>query len=105
MHEPPFCGRHGRVRLAVVDGLINEPVVRLLVRALDPDEGQVIPGTAVGPLAGQVLRELRPGSTMRKIPQSIPQECRQAVRWVQQEVFPCEEGLPEAGAAAAPVAE
>ena len=45
-------------------------------------------------VAVEVLRELRPGSTVRTIPQSILQEYRQAVRWVQQEPFPCEEGLP-----------
>jgi glutamate-1-semialdehyde 2,1-aminomutase len=56
-------------------------------------------------VAVEVLRELRPGSTVRTIPQSILQEYRQAVRWVQQEPFPCEEGLPEPGAAGAPGAE
>jgi adenine-specific DNA-methyltransferase len=85
--DPPFCGRRGRSRLAVVDGLINEGVVQLLIRALDQDEQLVICGTAIDPAAGAFLRELRPGSTVRKIPQSILQEYRHAVRWIQSELF------------------
>jgi adenine-specific DNA-methyltransferase len=85
--DPPFCGRRGRSRLAVVDGLVNEGVVQLLVSALDEREQLVICGTAIDPAAGASLREIRPGSTVRKIPQSILQEYRHAVRWVQPELL------------------
>jgi adenine-specific DNA-methyltransferase len=79
--EPPFSGRRGRVRLAVLDGLVNEPVVRLLVDALPPDEQLVIAGIAVDPAAAQALRSVRPGSSVRKIPASILQGYRNAPRW------------------------
>jgi len=82
-HEPPFCGRRGRSRLAVVDGLVNEDVVRLVVDALGEGERVVVCGTAVDPAARDVVRKLRPGSSVRKIPQSILREYRQADRWVQ----------------------
>ncbi len=86
---PPFSGRKGRTRLAVVDGLANEPVVRLLASALGEDERVVVCGTAIDPAARSVLKELRPGSTMRKIPASIlddysrPRSARltEAVSW------------------------
>lgn len=79
--EPPFSGRRGRSRLAVIDGLVNEDVVRLLFKMLGPDERLVVCGTAVDPAARDVLRSLRRGSTVRKIPQSILQEYRQTLRW------------------------
>ena len=75
--DPPFCGRRGRSRLAVIDGLVSEDVIRLLVGALADDERIVVAGTAVDPMARTVLRSLRPGSTVRKIPQSILHEYRQ----------------------------
>ncbi len=82
-YDPPFCGRRGRSRLAVIDGLVNEAVVRLVANALADDERLVICGTAIDPAARDVLRVLRPGSSVRKIPHSILQEYLQAVRWVQ----------------------
>jgi adenine-specific DNA-methyltransferase len=81
--DPPFCGRRGRSRLAVVDGLVNEDVVRLLLRALPEDERLIACGTAVDPNARDALRRLRPGSNVRKIPQSILAEYRQTTRWTQ----------------------
>ena len=79
-YDPPFCGRRGRSRLAVVDGLLNEDVAHILVTALPDGERLVACGTAIDPNARNALRSLRPGSTARKIPQSILQEYRQAVR-------------------------
>ena len=78
--DAPFCGRRGRSRLAVIDGLVSEDVVRLLVAALPDDERVVIAGTAVDPASRTVLRKLRPGSTVRKIPQSILHDYRQTTR-------------------------
>ena len=80
-YEPPFSGRRGRTRLVVVDGLVNEDVVRLLMGALGDDEQLTVCGTAVDPAAQVLLRSSRPGSTVRKIPQSILQEYRQTTRW------------------------
>jgi adenine-specific DNA-methyltransferase len=85
--EPPFAGRRGRTRLAVVDGLVNEDVVRLLVANLPEDERLVVCGTAVDPAARAVLRELRRGSSVRKIPASILQDYRQT-RWVPRSTVP-----------------
>jgi len=79
-YEPPFCGRRGRSRLAVIDGLVNESVVRLLVNALSEDERVVVCGTAIDVAARDVLRTLRPGSSVRKIPQSILQDYQQTTR-------------------------
>lgn len=69
--EWPFSGRKGRARLAVVDGLVNAGVIRLLVEALGDNERVSVYGTAIEPEARDLLRSLRPGSTLRKIPQSI----------------------------------
>lgn len=91
-HDPPFCGRRGRYRLAVIDGLVGEGVVRLLVNALGEEERLVVCGTALDPAAREVLRALRPGSTARKIPQSILREYRQATRVVQAPLF---DAVPE----------
>lgn len=76
--EPPFAGRKGSSRLAVVDGVVNEAVVRLIVRALPERELVVICCTALDPEARPVLRDLRPGSTLRKIPAMLLQEYRTA---------------------------
>jgi adenine-specific DNA-methyltransferase len=72
--DPPFAGRKGRSRLAVVDGVVNEPVVRLLVSSLPESERVVVCGTGIDPEARPVLRELRPGSTLRKIPAALLSE-------------------------------
>lgn len=71
----------------MIDGLVNEDVVQLVVRALPEDERVVICGTAIDPAAKDVLRKLRAGSTVRKIPHSILQEYRQAARWAQPSLF------------------
>src|SRR5262249_52789726 len=76
--DPPFCGRKGRTRLAVVDGVVNEAVVRLLASAVSERERIVICGTGIDTDARPVLRELRPGSTLRKIPAALLDEYRSA---------------------------
>jgi hypothetical protein len=60
----------------VVDGVVNEAVVRLLVGALGEGERLLVCGTGVDPAAGGVLRSLRPGSTVRPIPVGALAECR-----------------------------
>ena len=74
--DPPFAGRKGRARLAVVDGVVNDNVVRLLVSVLPERERVVICGTGIDPDARGVLRDLRPGSTLRKIPAALLSEYR-----------------------------
>lgn len=80
--DAPFCARKGRTRLAVLDGLVNADVAQLLADQLAADERLVICGTAVDPEASRRLRELRPGSRVRKIPASILEEYREAPQWV-----------------------
>jgi adenine-specific DNA-methyltransferase len=75
-NDPPFSGRKGRTRLAVIDGVVNESVVRLLVNALPERERVVICGTGIDVEARPILRELRPGSTLRKIPAALLDEYR-----------------------------
>jgi adenine-specific DNA-methyltransferase len=74
--DPPFSGRKGRTRLAVVDGVANESVVRLVVSALGDGERVVVCGTGIDTDARPILRELRPGSTLRKIPAALLDEYR-----------------------------
>ncbi len=74
--SPPFAGRKGRTRLAVVDGVVNEAVVRLIVGALGDVERVVVCGTGIDTEARPVLRELRPGSILRKIPAALLDEYR-----------------------------
>ena len=76
--DPPFAGRKGRSRLAVVDGVVNEAVVRLVVGALPEGERVVICGTGIDVESRPVLRALRPGSTLRKIPAALLDEYRSA---------------------------
>jgi len=72
----PFAGRKGRTRLAVIDGVVNDDVVRILVSALNMGERVVICGTGIDPDARTVLRELRAGSSLRKIPAALLAEYR-----------------------------
>jgi adenine-specific DNA-methyltransferase len=74
--QPPFAGRKGRTRLAVIDGVVNEDVARILVSALGEGERVVVCGTGIDPDARAVLRELRPGSSLRKIPAALLAEYR-----------------------------
>jgi adenine-specific DNA-methyltransferase len=78
--EPPFSGRKGRVRLAVIDGLVNDGVVRAVVANLGEEERVTVCGTAIDPACRSLLRELAPGSTLRKIPASLLDEYRTSRR-------------------------
>lgn len=76
----PFCGRKGKTRLAVVDGLLNPEVLDLLVSWLDSDELLTVYGTAVDPDCHATLAQLRIGSNVKKIPQSILDDYRRSFR-------------------------
>jgi adenine-specific DNA-methyltransferase len=76
--DPPFSGRRGRTRLAVIDGVVNESVVRLIVGALPDQERVVVCGTGIDIDARAILRDLRPGSRLRKIPAALLDEFRLA---------------------------
>jgi len=78
--DQPFCGRKGRTRLAVIDGLVTRDVVLLLLGWLDRDEHLVAYGTAVDPEARTALRDADRGSTVRQVPQSILDDYRRQWR-------------------------
>ncbi len=78
--SPPFSGRKGRVRLAVIDGLVTADVALLLAGWLADDERLTIYATAVDPGAGTVLGNAYRGSTVRRIPQSLLAEYRREWR-------------------------
>jgi adenine-specific DNA-methyltransferase len=94
--EPPFCGRKGNHRLAVVDGLISEDVVLLLTSRLDETEQLTLCGTSVDPAAVSKLKELRPGSRVKKIPASLLADYQQSGRWKART-------LPESSANGSPI--
>ena len=79
--DPPFAGRKGRARLAVIDGHVSEAVIRLLVDQLDEREQLVVCGTSLDPQAADLLRANRPGSRARKIPDSLLAEYQETHRW------------------------
>ena len=54
-------GRKGRSRLAVVDGVVNEAVVRLVVGALPEGERVVICGTGIDVESRPILRRIETG--------------------------------------------
>jgi adenine-specific DNA-methyltransferase len=79
--DGPLCGRKGRQRLAVIDGLVSPEVVRLLLEVIAPEERLVVAGTSLDPQAEQELRRSRPGSRALKIPGSILVSYADAFRW------------------------
>ena len=72
-YEPqaPLAGRKGRSRLAVVDAMVGEPVLRLLVASLGEKELLEVAATSLDEGAEKALAQMRPGSRVRKIPHAI----------------------------------
>ena len=77
----PFCGRKGRSRLAVIDGLVNCAVADLVLGQLLDDEMVLICGTALEPGVGQHVAAVRPGSRAQPIPQAILAGYGRPRRW------------------------
>lgn len=69
--EPPFVGRKGRTRLAVVDGVADESVIRAVVSRVDVGERVVVVAKAATPDAASLLTQLSPGSRLRKAPRDL----------------------------------
>jgi adenine-specific DNA-methyltransferase len=69
--DPVFCGRRGRERLAVIDGVVDEEVVRTVAANLAEGEGAVIVAKGFLPEAQALLRELVPGAVVRKAPADL----------------------------------
>jgi len=70
-NEPPFCGRKGRTRLAVLDGVVGAAEVEFLVAALDDRERVMVVGQAFTEDAESTLRSLSPGSRVRHAPHDL----------------------------------
>ncbi len=94
--DPPFCGRKGAVRLAVVDGLVTADVALLLAGWLHDGERLVVYGTAVDPAAQPQLNSSYRGSRVRQVPQSILADYRRQWRGEAAEWITLGEGDPEA---------
>ena len=69
--ETPFCGRRGRMRLAVLDGVVGPEEVRVLAAALGADERVTIVARVVLPDAEEMLGSLSKGSRIRKAPRDV----------------------------------
>jgi adenine-specific DNA-methyltransferase len=69
--DPIFCGRKGRTRLAVIDGIADEQVARVVASSLGPGEKAVVVAKGVLENTASLLRELSPGSRIRKAPEDL----------------------------------
>ncbi|GAA4482367.1 hypothetical protein GCM10023094_32170 [Rhodococcus olei] len=67
----PFCGARGRMRLAVLDGLVGVEEVRQIVGALDEKQRVTIVAKSILPGAEAVLAEVSKGSRIRKAPRDL----------------------------------
>lgn len=79
--DPPFHGQHGRMRLAVIDGHLDEAVVRLLLRALPEGQRLSLAATSLDPEAAALLAKLKSGSQARVVPQDILLSYRTPSAW------------------------
>ncbi len=76
--DPVFCGVRNRQRLAVIDGVADEMVIRTVVEHLGERERAVVVAKSVLPEAEALLAELSVGSRIRKAPEDLFQ--RRTVR-------------------------
>ena len=66
-----FAGREGRTRYVVIDGMVGEGTVEAVVDRLAEGEVVEVWATQVEAAASDVLRKLRPGSTLHPIPAAV----------------------------------
>lgn len=76
----PFCGRRGRMRLAVLDGAVGPEEARNLVAALGDDERVTVVAKVVLPGAEEVLVSMSKGSRIRKAPRDVLADSTQRTR-------------------------
>ncbi|MQY32022.1 site-specific DNA-methyltransferase [Nocardia aurantia] len=74
--QQPFAGRKGRTRLAVLDGVADEVVIRAIVERLSEGERLVVVAKAVAPGTAEVLREISSGSRLLKAPRDLVSQGR-----------------------------
>ncbi len=66
--DGPFAGRKGRTRLAVVDGVADDVVVKSIVSYLDEEERVTIVAKSAAPEATELLQRVSKGSRLLKAP-------------------------------------
>lgn len=69
--DMPFCGRQGRMRLAVVDGFADLTLAELLIDMLDKGECLALYATSVDPSLPVALRRKHRGSSAHLVPTDI----------------------------------
>ncbi|MPZ91865.1 MAG: site-specific DNA-methyltransferase [Actinobacteria bacterium] len=75
-----FSGKRNATRLVVVDGLVNEDVIRALVNELSNDELLDVAATQIAEGARDALENFSPGSRLSKIPDDILRSYDRATR-------------------------
>ncbi|MBO0803010.1 MAG: site-specific DNA-methyltransferase [Nocardiopsaceae bacterium] len=73
--EPPFVGCKGKMRLAVIDGSVGTEAIRAVVSRLKSDERVIIVARAYSSDAETTLKQLSPGSSIRKAPRDLVKRC------------------------------
>lgn len=71
LNGEPFCGRRGRARLAVIDGVVDDVIARAVLGQLDEGERAVVVGRGVTPEAQHLASDLSPGSRIMKAPRDL----------------------------------
>jgi adenine-specific DNA-methyltransferase len=69
--DPPFVGRKGKSRLAVLDGVADVETVRAVVARLNVGESVVVVAKAVTREAEKLLTQLSSGSRLEKVPSGL----------------------------------
>lgn len=80
--DSPFVGRRGRSRLAVIDGVLSEDVARFLVGRLEERQTVLVVAQAIEEGVADLVRTLRPGSRVRKVPRDLAHVSRVAGQMV-----------------------
>ncbi|RAX47317.1 hypothetical protein DQ353_19265 [Arthrobacter sp. AQ5-05] len=68
---PVFCGIKGRSKLAVIDGVADENVIRAVLQNLGDGYKALVVAKGVLPEAAQLLRDLSSGSRIRLVPEDL----------------------------------
>ena len=72
-YEPDgvFAATKGRMRLAVIDGVFNNDIARMLTSLLKEKERVTVVATAAEPGSEDLLLGLSSGSKLRKVPRDL----------------------------------
>ncbi|GAA2711570.1 site-specific DNA-methyltransferase [Micromonospora olivasterospora] len=74
--DGPFCGSKGRTRLAVIDGVADDVVVRSVVSHLEEEERVTIVAKGASPEAAETLAWVSKGSRLLKAPADLTRSGR-----------------------------